>query len=343
MIYNNAIKWLALFGLAIFISACGQEPELERYSLKLNGKTMGTTYHITLVAEAPEWNAETLKSDIDKLLERVNDQMSTYRPDSELSRFNRYAALAPFSVSGDTALVVEEAIRLGRLTDGALDVTVGPLVNLWGFGPDAQPERVPTQQVIEQTRLRTGLDKLFTSAEALLKREPKLYVDLSAIAKGYGVDVVAGYLREQGITDFMVEIGGELRTMGSNERGVGWRIAVEKPAQGERAVQRVIAPQDNGLATSGDYRNYFERDGVRYSHTIDPATGKPINHRLVSVTVVHPSAMTADGLATAIMVMGPDKGLEFARSEYLAVLMLVKTDQGFVEYNTPAFTPYLVN
>lgn len=304
---------------------------------------MGTTYHITLVSESPDWAADQLMSDIDSVLERVNDQMSTYRPDSELSRFNRYAAFAPFSVSPDTALVVEEALRLGRMTGGALDVTVGPLVNLWGFGPDGRPERVPTQREIEHTRQRTGLNKLFTSTHALQKREPTLYVDLSAIAKGYGVDVVADYLRDQGIDNFMVEIGGELRTMGFNHKRLDWRIAVEKPVQGSRAIQRIVTPKNNGLATSGDYRNYFEQDGIRYSHTIDPATGKPIDHRLVSVTVVHPSAMTADGLATALMVMGPERGLEFARSKRLAVLIMVKTNQGFVEYNTPEFSPFLVD
>jgi thiamine biosynthesis lipoprotein len=249
-------------------------------------------------------------------------------------------------VSRDTARVVTEAIHIGRESRGALDVTVGPLVNLWGFGPDARPTKVPSDELIAQTRQKTGLGNLhvITSADAdtLQKDIPDLYVDLSAIAKGFGVDKVAEYLESQGARNYLVEIGGELRINGVNGKGHPWRVAIEKPTVNAGSVQEVILPGDNGVATSGEYRNYYELDGKRFSHTMDPLTGKPIQHRLVSVTVIHPSCMTADGLATVFMVMGPEKSLAYAKERGLAIFTITKTDDGFEEAYSDAFKPYLV-
>ncbi|MGL4717229.1 MAG: FAD:protein FMN transferase [Aeromonas sp.] len=336
--------WLAL-GLAFFLTGCGQETVQTKPEIHITGSTMGTYYSIK-VADHAISDTATFQAEIDLLLERVNDQMSTYRPDSELSRFNQHGAATPMVVSRDTARVVTEAIHLGRESLGALDITVGPLVNLWGFGPDKRPTTVPSDELITQTRQKTGLGNLHVitsvDADTLQKDTPDLYLDLSAIAKGFGVDKVAEYLEARGAHHYLVEIGGELRLSGVNGKGHPWRVAIEKPIAGTGSIQEVITPGNNGVATSGDYRNYYELDGQRVSHTLDPRSGKPIQHRLVSVTVIHPSAMTADGLATAFMVMGPEKSLAYAKEQGLAIFVITKTDEGFSEAYSAAFTPYLV-
>ncbi|MEV3810939.1 FAD:protein FMN transferase [Aeromonas allosaccharophila] len=342
---HSVVKtWLA-FGLAFFLTGCGQETVQSKPEIHITGSTMGTYYSIK-VADGAISDPAKLQAEVDVLLERVNDQMSTYRPDSELSRFNQHRSATPIVVSRDTARVVTEAIHIGRESQGALDVTVGPLVNLWGFGPDKKPTKIPSDELITQTRQKTGLGNLHVvtsvDADTLQKDIPDLYVDLSAIAKGFGVDKVAEYLESLGARNYLVEIGGELRINGVNGKGHPWRVAIEKPTAGTGTVQEVIVPGDNGVATSGDYRNYYELDGQRFSHTIDPRSGKPIQHRLVSVTVIHPSCMTADGLATVFMVMGTEKSLAYANERGLAIFVITKTDNGFEEAYSEAFKPYLV-
>lgn len=297
---------------------------------------MGTTYNIKFPA-LQNIDSAKIKAKVDERLVEVNKLMSTYDPTSELSRFNQYRYEKPFEISAETMLVVKEAIRLGELSQGVLDVTVGPLVNLWGFGPTMRPETVPTQEQVDDIRNYVGLDKLTIAGSSLIKHHPQLYVDLSTIAKGYGVDVVADLLESNGIEDYLVEIGGEMRVKGHKGDSSPWLIAIEKPVSEERAVQKVVSIDDNAIATSGDYRNYYEQDGIRYSHLIDPRTGKPIQHNTVSVTVVHPSSMTADGLATAFNVMGWDDAVKLAKDNDIAVFIIKRTDEGFEEYSSPAF------
>ncbi|RWX56475.1 FAD:protein FMN transferase [Photobacterium chitinilyticum] len=331
-------KSILLLVFAVTLTGCGDQREL----IHLNGSTMGTYYSIKLIKQEGLPAASELQAEIDRRLELVNDQMSTYRKQSELSRFNQHTSNQPFEVSADTAKVIAEAIRLAELTDGALDVTVGPVVNLWSFGPEARPEKTPTAEELAKRREIVGVRHLSVDGNTLSKAIPELYVDLSSIAKGFGVDIVAGYFDELNVADYMVEIGGELSLQGNNLKGVPWRIAIEKPTDdGSRSVQEIIEPGDMAVATSGDYRNYFEQDGVRYSHLIDPKTCKPITNRVVSVTVLHPSSMTADALATAFSVMGEEKSLALAQQENLPVLLVVKTEQGYKEYTSDAFVPYL--
>nr|WP_216610449.1 FAD:protein FMN transferase [Vibrio coralliilyticus] len=309
--------------------------------IHLSGPTMGTTYNIKYIESEGIPSPEALQKEVDRLLEEVNDQMSTYRKDSELSRFNQNQTSTPFEVSPQTATVVKEAIRLNGLTLGALDVTVGPLVNLWGFGPEARPEVVPTDEELAARKANTGIQHLTVEGNLLTKDIPNLYVDLSTIAKGWGVDVVADYIQSQGIQNYMVEVGGEMRLKGINREGVKWRIAIEKPSADERAVQEIIEPGDMAVATSGDYRIYFERDGVRYSHIINPQTGKPIRHKVVSVTVLDKSSMTADGLATGLMVLGEEQGMKIANENDIPVFMIVKTEDGFKEMASEAYKPFM--
>ncbi|MCU4674899.1 FAD:protein FMN transferase [Catenovulum sp. 2E275] len=330
--------WLALVALAFFVS-CAKQNELD--TLALQGRTMGTTYHLTLVAKPDLLDQQKLQTEIDAILEDVNDKMSTYRPNSELSLFNQNQTTDPIGLSADTSTVIAKAIELGQLTNGALDVTVGPLVNLWGFGPDGRPNRVPDEAQIEAIKTHVGLDKISLEDNLISKADPKVYVDLSSIAKGFGVDKVAQYLESVGINHYLVEIGGEMRLNGKKADGSSWRIAIEKPVTFDRAVQQVIEPGDAALATSGDYRNYFEQDGVRFSHTIDPITFKPINHKLVSVSVISKDCMTADGMATALNVMGPEKAFDFAKKHDLAVYLVVKSESGFDVKYTEQFKPYM--
>lgn len=330
-------KWLVALTSLLVLAGCEKAVE----QVHLTGPTMGTSYNIKYINSDNVEPSTDIQKEVDRLLEQVNDQMSTYRSTSELSLFNQYQGTDAFAVSDDTALVVKEAIRLNILTLGALDVTVGPLVNLWGFGPEASLDKVPSQEELEANKARVGIHHLTVSEGALSKALPELYVDLSTIAKGWGVDVIADYIESKGIENYMVEVGGEMRLKGLNREGVPWRIAIEKPSINERSIQEIIEPGDMAVATSGDYRNYFERDGIRYSHIIDPETGKPINHKVVSVTVLAPSSMTADGLSTGLMVLGKERGMDVANQHNIAMFMVVKTANGFEELASEAFKPYL--
>ncbi|MFO6422857.1 FAD:protein FMN transferase [Motilimonas sp. KMU-193] len=336
--FKSIMQWLAFIGLAFFITACSQEAPTKPMVV-VEGATMGTYYRVKVVTEAIT-DVASFQAELDKRLELVNDQMSTYRPQSELSLFNQ--AQQSHTVSPDTIKVVQQGIELAQLTQGALDITLGPLVNLWGFGPDAKPKQMPTAEQIAARKAITGVEHLTIDGLTLHKAIPELYVDLSSIAKGYGVDVLADYIESMGEHNYLVDIGGELKMKGHNDKDLAWRIAVEKPVTTERAIQQVITPGDNAVATSGDYRNYYEENGERFSHMINPSTGMPIKHKLVSVTVIDKSSMISDGLATALMVMGPEQGFAFATEQQLAVYMIEKTASGFTPRYTEQFKPYLL-
>ena len=332
---------LALTGLAL-LAGCDSDPVI----IKFSGPIMGTQYHVSVVeAEGIALDTagqQALAEGIKNTLVDVDRKMSTYKPDSELSRFNQAAAGERYPVSEDTAFVVSEALEIAALSDGAFDPTVGPLVNLWGFGPDLKPDQVPAEAELALAFERVGyravqVDR--STGKAQLHKDKAVYLDLSAIAKGYAVDQVARYLKKQGYRNYLVEVGGELQLSGRKPDGTAWRIAIEKPSVSGQVVQQVLQLSDVAVATSGGYRNYFEADGQRYSHTISPLTGKPISHKLASVTVLHSSCATADAMATTLMVMGPEQGMAFAREQGLAVYMLVKADgAGFDVLQTEQFT-----
>lgn len=330
---------IVLTAIIVFTSPKEQE------EIHLTGPTMGTTYNVKYVV-SPDDSENQLKpayvqTQIDELLIGINALMSTYDPDSELSRFNQHKSTQAFPLSQETLFVLKEAKRLGELSGGVLDVTVGPLVNMWGFGPDAKPETAPDASQIAEVKQRIGLEKLNILNGSASKSHPDLYVDLSTIAKGYAVDRVAEYLQSLSFDNYLIEIGGEMRVSGTKANGLQWRIAVEKPITSERAVQSVISVGQNAVATSGDYRNYFEENGVRYSHLIDPTTGSPISHNLVAVTVVHPSSMTADGLATALNVMGKDLALQLAEEQGLDVMLITRESGDFKAYTSGKFEQYM--
>nr|VFK65932.1 MAG: thiamine biosynthesis lipoprotein [Candidatus Kentron sp. UNK]VFK71611.1 MAG: thiamine biosynthesis lipoprotein [Candidatus Kentron sp. UNK] len=335
------------------LTACGaQTPDTLHYT----GAIMGTYYSVKVIEDIDDATGEEdarsapqkrLGNDIQRILVRVDHAMSTYRADSELSRFNASPGADWHPVSQDLYTVVEEALTISRLTDGAFDITVGPLVNLWGFGPPEKPREtdIPSEADLRATMARIGYRKLAARATppALRKDHPRLYLDLSAIAKGFAVDKVAAYLERYGFANYLVDVGGELRAKGRNAAGIPWQVAIEKPVSGERSIHRVIEVDNHAIATSGDYRNFFERDGKRYSHTLDPKTGKPVTHDLVSVTVLDQRAMRADALATALSVLGPDAGYEFAEREHIPAWLITKTETGFRDRSTPGFRKFLAD
>ena len=300
---------------------------------------MGTSYHLTISNSISATNSEILQKAIDEILLGVNNTFSTYIETSEVSTFNKYQGLTEQVKSKEFIRLLIEALRIGRITQGAYDITVGPLVNLWGFGPSFKADDVPNQDKINEALENVGFEKIIVDANnnKVKKLKPAIYLDFSSIAKGYGVDKLAELLESKGYADYMVEIGGEMRVKGHNPQGNRWRIAVEKPDATGRSIYKVINVTDTAIATSGGYRNFFEKDGVRFSHTINPITGKPVQHDLASVTVLGESSMKADAWATAFMVLGGKKGYDLAMENNLAVLFLVQEGESITETSTPRF------
>ncbi len=328
-------------GLLLAACACAP-PDPGAAVVELAGPTMGTTWAVRVVtADAwPRAERDRVAGEIQAVLDDVESKMSHYDPSSELSRFNRGRTTRPFPVSAETFEVFRQARRLAELTAGALDVTVAPLVNAWGFGP-VEPDRFPP----DADRLSRALEhvgyagiELDEAASTLRKADPAIEVDLSAVAKGYGVDLVAAALRGEGLERYLVEVGGEIVAAGANHLDRPWRIGIESPAAGG-GIQRVVPLRDRAMATSGDYRNRREVEGGWVSHTIDPRTGRPVEHRLASVSVVADRCVVADGLATALEVLGPDDGYALAVEREWAALFLVRGDDGAItEHATPAFS-----
>ena len=326
-----------LYALALFcllgLTGCDSGPEI----IKISGSKMGTTYHITVVADQPA--PDDLAERIDAALDVVDLSMSTYKAESEISKFNALPIDTSQQISADFAHVLKVSETVWRQSNGAFDPTVGPLVDLWGFGPVPGDDVVPADDQIDRALASTGFQHMQLSEGQISKTSP-VRLDLSAVAKGYAVDLVADLLEMLALPDYLVEVGGEMRLGGSNTQGKPWRIAVEQPSVIPQ-VQRIIELGDVAMATSGDYRNYFKVDGVRSSHTIDPRTGRPITHSLASVTVLAPTCAEADAWATALSVLGAEQGLAVAEQLNLPVYMLVNVESGFKAVSSSAFDPYL--
>ena len=330
--------------IALTMTACAQETQMDPL-IRLTGSTMGTGYTVKFRERATELDRDRIYAEIDEILARINSRMSTYQADSELSLFNKAQTTDWITVSAETAMVIDEALGISRLTDGAFDITVEPLVDLWGFGPSPRTNTLPSDGEIREALNVVGYARIRVreSPPAIRKDHPSLQIDLSAIAKGYAVDQVAEYLQSRQVSDYLVEIGGELRAKGEKVGGIPWKIAVERPVPEERAIFRVLHLADQSMATSGDYRNFFEKDGTLFSHTINPRTGKPVNHNLASVTVLGASCMRADALATGLMVLGPEAGYELATQENLPALFVTRTADGFEVKATPELERFLVS
>ena len=274
-------------------------PPLEK--VEISGTTMGTTYQVKYLSP----RITNFKASIDSLLEDFNLSLSTYIPESEISQFN-HGTLYRFKRPYFYAMLVQSKL-IYHDTDGAFDPTVMPLVSAWGFGPETT--QLPSQKLVDSLLQTVGFDNLFFDENAVCKLHPNTQLDFSAIAKGYAVDLVMGYLETKGLEDIFVEIGGEIAAKGVNETGKSWAVYVEKPEANERAVQAVVSLDNIAIATSGNYRNFYIKEGKKYAHTISPFTGDPVQHSLLSVSVFARTCAVADAYATAFMVMGFEKAL----------------------------------
>jgi len=327
------------FTLLIFVlvSGCDHAPEI----IKISGSKMGTSYHVTIVADQPA--PADLADQIDQLLSAVDQSMSTYKSQSELSQFNRLPVSQQAKASDQLWAVLQTSEKIWRESSGAFDPTVGPVVDLWGFGPVVTEDEIPADQEIATALANSGFEHLLLNrSEQTISKQKTIALDLSAVAKGYAVDQVADLLEMLALPDYLVEVGGEMRLSGTNPEGNPWRVAIELPSLMPQ-VQQVVAVNNSAVATSGDYRNYFEKDGVRYSHTIDPRNGKPITHNLASVTVMADRCADADAWATALMVLGEEEGMRIANKFSIPAYMLIREGETFRVLSSSAFEPYLKN
>jgi FAD:protein FMN transferase len=346
-IYDNSIpinlpvgNYLKTFLLIFFLfsfTGCGFQKQV-----CFSGKTMGTTYHITVVTGFLK-NTKTLKDKIDMRLDEINNSMSTYRKDSEITRFNSLKhAGKKFYISDDFFNVMTVAKTVYTLTGGAWDGTVKPLENLWGFGDSGNKNKIPSKTVIETLLPDIGFNNIeILTSHHLIKKVASISLDLASIAKGYGVDQVATLIRTNGIKNFIVEIGGEVFAAGFRKDGRKWKIGINRPEKNAPfdQVYKVVYLQDKGFATSGDYRNCFESEGKRFCHILDPRNGYPITNGVVSVSIVSDTCILADGLATAVMVLGHKKGLEVVNTlNNTECLIVVQADDGtLTDYYSKGF------
>ena len=368
---SRSSKQLILPGIALIlvtIAVLATRPRMNVF----NGKIMGTVYNVNYVSTVFEHPVSDISEKVHAALADVDQRMSTYKKDSELMQFNRAPIGVPIKVSEDIIRLVLQARKYSELSNGAYDISVGPLVNLWGFGPGhwdkrnqqsdhtdqekpinapefvqwmiaKYPGAVPSQEEIDQARANVGYQYLDVDVVNLtLTKKKALFIDLNSIAKGYGVDQAAAALRAAGINDYMVEVGGEVLVKGKKPNGQLWRLVVLGPEMGWNGVSAIVSPDDKALATSGDYLSFFEVDGKRYSHTINPATGWPEAKRIAEVAVIADTVAEADALATMFMVLGDKKGLALANREGVAARFAYYTDDGYETVTSEAFKPYLV-
>ena len=336
--------------LSIFTTACSNTSEQQ--ISKISGPTMGTQYHISWVSNKQDSHdlaleAKAIQDQVDQLLIAFNKSMSTYDPQSELSLLNHNFKLGWQEISEDLYTVLQMSLDINKQSNKAFDVTVGPLVNLWGFGPDKRQFQAPSQQDIDALLGQVGSEalELRTTESGLfqLRLKQARYIDLSAIAKGYAVDVLGILLQNQGIDQYLVEVGGEIIANGVKPKQQPWRIAIEAPNDDGRSIQIIIPLSNMGVATSGDYRNFFEQEGHRFSHTIDGRTGKPVEHNLASVSVLHESVGMADAWATALTVLGAAEGLALAEKYGLAAYFIVRTEGGYQQISSSQFEQLRLN
>ncbi|WP_017906673.1 FAD:protein FMN transferase [Pseudomonas asplenii] len=324
-------QWLAGL-LLVLLSGCGDQDPLERFG----GPTMGSSYSVQYVRHAGGPAPALVKDEVEAILAGVDRQMSTYRGDSDIARFNELPANRCQVMPASILELVRTGEALSVASGGAYDLTVEPLMNLWGFGPQGRAEKVPDAAQLAAVRQRVGHAHLHVDGERLCK-DAAVQVDFDSIAAGYTVERISTRLMQMGVDSFLVQVTGELKAVGRKPDGSPWRIALEEPRDDRRVAQRIIDIDGYGVSTSGDYRNYFEQDGKRYSHTFDALTGAPISHDLAAVTVVHPSTLMADGLSTVLLILGPERGWDYAEKHDIAAFFVIRADKAFVTRANLAF------
>lgn len=318
--------------LAAALTGCLHSERIEEFG----GPTMGSTYSIKYVRSEGVAPQAELKAATEAILAEIDLQMSTYRDDSLIEQFNLAPAGTCQAMPKGVLDLVRAGNRLHEESQGYFDLTLEPLLDLWGFGPKGQGEAVPDDERLAEVRQHVGQQHLSIAGEQLCK-DADVQVDFNSIAAGYAVDQIVARLAELGVTSYLVEATGELKAAGFKPDGSHWRIGLEAPRDDKQVAQRILLLDGYGISTSGDYRNYFEENGQRYSHTLDPLTGKPVKHKLAAVTVADPSTLRADGLSTLLMVLGPDAGMAFAERNGIAAFFVTREGEGFVTQGTTAF------
>ncbi len=329
-----------LFCLSLVLGSC---VKTEDKQVEISGSALGTTFSIKLASIPPNIEVSSLQTELENLLTRIDSSMSVFYPTSEVARFNRSETNDWFKISPELSKVISESLRISEETNGAFDFSIGSLIELWGFGKSPGSDKIPGENEIEKAFQSSGHHQFYISTDqsSIRKSNAKLSINLSASAKGYTVDRVARLLEKHEIFDYLVEIGGEIRTRGKKKGGNPWLVAIERPEFNNRSIQRILKLGDNSMATSGDYRNFFEVGNRRFSHTIDPQTGWPVDNEIASVSVIHPSCMTADALATALNVMGFERGFRFAKEHNYRVFWIIRNNGNLVEKHSPGFKSFL--
>jgi thiamine biosynthesis lipoprotein len=325
-------RWAGIVMLVGVLSGCGNGDSLERF----DGPTMGSRYSIQYVRHSSTPGPKAVQAEVENILAEVDRQFSTYRSDSDIERFNALPAGRCQVMPGPVLELIRVGEQLSSQSEGSYDLTVEPLLNLWGFGPQGREEKVPTVEALAEVRQRVGHAHLRIDGDQLCK-DAAVEVDFNSIAAGYAVDTIAAKLETMGIHNYLAEATGELKAAGKKLDGSPWRIALEEPRDDQRVAERIIAVDGYGVSTSGDYRNYFVQDGRRYSHTFDARTGAPVSHTLASVTVIHPSALMADGLSTLLLILGPERGWDYAEKHDIGAFFVIRADTGFVTRTNQAF------
>lgn len=318
--------------LAGLLSGCGNGDTLERF----DGPTMGSHYSIQYVRHVATPGPKAIQTEVENILAEVDRQFSTYRSDSDIERFNALPAGACQVMPGPVLELIRVGEQLSSQSDGSFDLTVEPLLNLWGFGPQSREERVPSPEALALARQRVGHAHLRIDGDRLCK-DAAVEVDFNSIAAGYAVDRIAARLQALGVDSYLAEATGELKARGRKPDGSAWRVALEEPRGDRQVAERVIEVDGYGVSTSGDYRRYFQQDGARYSHTFDARTGAPVLHNLASVTVIHPSALMADGLSTLLLILGPERGWDYAEKHGIGVFFVMRDGERFITRTNDAF------
>ncbi|MGY0551647.1 FAD:protein FMN transferase [Vreelandella sp. 2A-K22] len=333
----------SLLGLGLGVAGCSESDRPLEPPVRFDGNIFGTFYQVTIMDPLTQGESLELEEGFKAELESVDQAMSTYRDDSELIAFNEAPLDEWQPLSNELIDVLAISQSVAEASHGAFDITVGDLVNLWSFGPGARPETVPSDDALSEELAQVGIDALEIDTQNMQARRTRdVFVDLSGVAKGHGTDRVAAYLEQQGLEHYLVNIGGELiaRGLRDEEEQTPWQIGIEVPENGRQRAQHIIPLESMSVATSGDYRNYFEVDGQRFSHTIDPRTGRPVTHQLASVSVFHPSNAWADAWATALLVVGEQEAMQLAIENNLKVLLLVRDGEQWRSIASPEFVNY---
>lgn len=345
-VLSSMSKAIIAVSMCLSITACNFD-SAPKNEVKVGGKTMGTFYNITVNGDYPG-GIDKLQHDAEAVLGKINKDISTFDQNSILSKFNRFNSTERFPINKDIADVVIESLIVGEELQGATDITVGPLVNVWGFGPKKR-EGEPSKEEIAKAKANIGLDKIhveFGTKEVTIRKDnPNIYIDLATVGEGYGADKLAELMDSRGIKNYMVSVAGAIRTRGVNSRGTDWVIALEDPTNGYDVAKRIEIPvctRGQAISTSGSYRNYFEdKNGVRRSHIIDPITGEPITHNTVSISVIGKTALWTDAVDTGLMVWGYEKALTYANEHNIPIYAIEKTKDGYKAHYSRAMQQYL--